>query len=202
MTSSFSTFSSTLSIFSFQSLSVWCQSDCLLTSWKSLSHVQLCDPMNCTVHGILQSIILEWAATPFSRGSFQPRERTQVSHIAGGLFTSWATREAQLCISLTAFPDYDEVKYFFHYGSFGYFLLQIICLYHLLISLIGSVFLSSNFKYSLYVVGFPGGSDGKVSACNAGDPGSIPGLGRSPEEGNGNPLQYLCLENSMDRGVR
>ena len=45
---------------------------------------------------------------------------------------------------------------------------------------------------------FPGGSDGKVSACNAGDPGSIPGLGRSPGEGNGDPLQYSCLENSMD----
>ena len=44
----------------------------------------------------------------------------------------------------------------------------------------------------------PGGSDGKASACNAGDPGSIPGLGRSPGEGNGNPLQYPCLENPMD----
>ena len=48
---------------------------------------------------------------------------------------------------------------------------------------------------------FPGGSDGKVSAYNAGDPGSIPGLGRSSGEGNGNPLQYSCLENSMDGGV-
>ena len=47
--------------------------------------------------------------------------------------------------------------------------------------------------------GFPGGSEGKESACNAGNPGSIPGLGRSPEKGNGNPLQYSCLENSMDR---
>ena len=46
--------------------------------------------------------------------------------------------------------------------------------------------------------GFPGGSDGKASACNARDPGSIPGLGRSPGEGNGNPLQYSCLKNSMD----
>ena len=45
---------------------------------------------------------------------------------------------------------------------------------------------------------FPGGSNGKVSACNAGDPGSIPGLERSPGEGNGNPLQYPCLENPMD----
>ena len=48
---------------------------------------------------------------------------------------------------------------------------------------------------------FPGGSDGKESACHAGDPGSIPGLGRSPGEGNGNPLQYSCLENSIDRGA-
>jgi len=49
--------------------------------------------------------------------------------------------------------------------------------------------------------GFSGGSDGKGSACNARDPGSIPGLGRSPGEGNGYPLQYSCLENSMDRGA-
>ena len=47
---------------------------------------------------------------------------------------------------------------------------------------------------------FPGGSEGKASACNAGDLGSIPGSGRSPGEGNGNPLQYSFLENPMDRG--
>ena len=46
-----------------------------------------------------------------------------------------------------------------------------------------------------------GGSDGKASAYNVGDLGSIPGLGRSPGEGNGNPLQYSCLENPMDRGA-
>ena len=45
----------------------------------------------------------------------------------------------------------------------------------------------------------PGGSDGKASACNAGDPGLSPGSGRSPGEGNGNPLQYSFLDNSMDR---
>ena len=45
---------------------------------------------------------------------------------------------------------------------------------------------------------FPGGSEGKASACNAGDPGSIPGSGRSPGEGNGSPLQYSCLESSKD----
>ena len=48
---------------------------------------------------------------------------------------------------------------------------------------------------------FPGGSDGKASACNAGDPGSIRASGRSPGEGNGNPLQCSCLENPMDRGA-
>ena len=48
---------------------------------------------------------------------------------------------------------------------------------------------------------FPGGSDGKVSAYNAGDPGSIPGSGRSPGEGDGNPLQYSCLENPMNGGA-
>ena len=49
--------------------------------------------------------------------------------------------------------------------------------------------------------GFPGGSEVKASACNAGDVGLIPESGRSPGEGNGNPLQYSCLENSMDRGA-
>ena len=49
--------------------------------------------------------------------------------------------------------------------------------------------------------GFPYNSVGNESACSAGDPGSIPGLGRSPGEGNGNPLQYPCLENLMDRGA-
>ena len=49
--------------------------------------------------------------------------------------------------------------------------------------------------------GFPGGSDGKEYACNAGDPGSIPGSGRLSGEGNGYPFQYSCLENLMDRGA-
>ena len=48
---------------------------------------------------------------------------------------------------------------------------------------------------------FLGGSDGKASAYNVGDLGSIPGLGRAPGEGNGNPLQYSCLENPMERGA-
>ena len=50
-------------------------------------------------------------------------------------------------------------------------------------------------------MGFPSGSDGKESACNVGDPGATPELGRSPGEGNGYPFQYSCLKNSMDRGA-
>ena len=59
------------------------------------------------------------------------------------------------------------------------------------------------YMISLFITawGFPGGSDCKESACNAGDLGSIPGLGRSPGEGHGNPLKYSCLENPMDRGA-
>ena len=68
----------------------------------------LCDPMNCSllgasVHGILQARVLEWVAIPFSRGSSQPRDWTQISHIAGRFFTFWATREdTSLCAAATA----------------------------------------------------------------------------------------------------
>ena len=62
-------------------------------------HPTLCDPMDCSppdssVHRILQAQILEWVAIPFSRGSSQPRDQTQVSHVAGRLFTIWAISEA------------------------------------------------------------------------------------------------------------
>ena len=61
---------------------------------------------------------------------------------------------------------------------------------------------SRSFKKNIYlcIKDLAGGSDGKESACSATDPGPIPWLGRSPREGNGNPLQYSCLGNSMDRG--
>ena len=57
------------------------------------------------------------------------------------------------------------------------------------------------FGHIVFPLGFTGGSDGKESASNAGDLGSIPGLGRTPGEGHGNPPQYSCLENPMDRGA-
>ena len=67
-------------------------------NWNEVKVAQscltLCDPMDCTVHGILQARILECVTFPFSRGSSQPRDQTHVSCIAGRFFTSWATREA------------------------------------------------------------------------------------------------------------
>ena len=69
------------------------------SKWKvrvkvTQSCLTLCDPLGCIVHGILQARILEWVAFPFSRGSSQARDQTQISRIAGGFFTSWATRKA------------------------------------------------------------------------------------------------------------
>ena len=55
--------------------------------------------------------------------------------------------------------------------------------------------------YLIHLEGFPGSSDSEESACNAGDQGLIRGSGRSPREGDGNPLQYSCLENPMERGA-
>ena len=75
----------------------------------------LCNPIDYTVHGILQARILEWVAYPFSRGSSWPRNQTRVSYITGRLFTSWVTREVnKLCptlwdpmdCSMTGFPDF------------------------------------------------------------------------------------------------
>ena len=73
--------------------------DCVCTCQMKVKVTQscltLCDPMDYIVHGILQTRILEWIANPFSREPSQPKDQTQTSCIAGGLFTSWATREMQ-----------------------------------------------------------------------------------------------------------
>ena len=63
------------------------------------------------------------------------------------------------------------------------------------------IFFGANPNKRRYRFIFPGDSVGKESTCNAGDSGLIPGLGRSPGEGSGNPLQYSCLQDSMDRGA-
>ena len=92
-----------------------CVSFCCIAKWiscvythksESESHsvcLTLCDPMDSIVHGILQARILESVAFPFSRGSSQPRDWTQISWIAGRFFTSWATREAHVYTYLLFF---------------------------------------------------------------------------------------------------
>ena len=78
------------------SMGDWEPPSCLFPESKSHSVVSdSCSPLDYTVHGILQARILEWVDFPFSRGSFQPRDRTQVSHIAHGFFISWTIGEAQ-----------------------------------------------------------------------------------------------------------
>ena len=92
-----------------------CDTSFLWSQWKwnvavTKSCLTLCDPMDCgppgsSVHGILQARILEWVAFPFSRGSSQPRDRTQVSCFAGRFFTIWATREpSEVLGDVTIFP--------------------------------------------------------------------------------------------------
>ena len=96
------------------------------TMWSEVKVAQLCptlrDPVDYIVHGILQARILGWVAFPFFRGSSQCRDWTQVSHIAGGFFTSWATREAlgyngfiQLSVFLSRNTYHLEIKWLFSF---------------------------------------------------------------------------------------
>ena len=129
------------------STSLLVSSDFTALSWclysvrlcRSLSHVWLCDLVVCnppasSVHGILQARVIEWVAIPFSRGSSQPRDWTQVSCIAGRFFTIWATREAQCSLRgpqhLQCYPSLclvfiTEFKYFWKRREEGLRTLQI-----------------------------------------------------------------------------
>ena len=87
-------------------------------------------PMDCTVHGILQARILEWVVVPFSRGSFQPRDWTQVSLIAGRFFTNWAIREAPGVLYGQVFNNRLKLLnnyQFFRFSSFLFVLLNWNC---------------------------------------------------------------------------
>ena len=88
----------TANTLSTQAASVSCMCVYVLITQSCPTH---CDPIDCSppgssVHGILQARILEWVASPFSRGSFRPRYQNQVSHIADRVFAIWATREASI----------------------------------------------------------------------------------------------------------
>ena len=113
-----------------------------ITTNRSESHSVMSDslwPMDYTVHGILQARILEWVAAPFSRGSSQPRDQIQVSHIAGGFFTRWVTREAQILSLLLIFfkyqGNYNNKISLLNMKEKKHFLLEVTCIFtHLLLT--------------------------------------------------------------------
>ena len=170
----------------------------------------LCNPMDYTVYGILQARILEWEAIPFSRRSSQSREWMQVSCTAGRFYTIWATREvgtfyvlclvAQSCQTLCYPMDCSPPGSSVH-GIFQARILEWVASSFSRRSswprdwtgVYGKIPWRKNRLLTPVLLGFPCGSTGKESACNAGDLGSIPGLGRSPGGGHDNPLQYSCL---------
>ena len=171
-----------------------------------------CSPPGFSVHRIFQARIL--GCYSFSKASSQPRDRSQVSCIGRWILYYWATGQALLswymnpyekcCLSLTKELELlavgrkvgtsskllwlnDENSIFWFWNGQR-------------LSGDQATKRPGMCKYNLSDV-FPGGSDSKASACNAGDPGLIPGSGRSPGEGNDTPLQYSCLENPMDGGA-
>ena len=129
----------------------------LRCAWSEVKVARSCpalwDSMDYTVHGILQARILEWVAFPFSRGSSQPKDQTQVSRIAGRFFTSWATREAQ---------DASE---------------RCNTCYNLQGLKVPTLNTRGVVLEQRKSMGFPGGSDGKESAW---DPGFDPWVGKIP----------------------
>ena len=101
------------------------------TLWNPMD----CSPPGFSVHGILQARILEWVAIPFSGGSSQPRDQTQVFYIAGRFFTTWASREAPVCVYLYLY----NAKTVFsanHFIRFDYsFLISRLCILYKFLSI-------------------------------------------------------------------
>ena len=170
-----------------------------------------CSPPGSTVHGILQARILEWVAMPFSRGSSWPRNRTQVSCIAGSFLTNWAMREAlnsglsfkDACVLVSILgrqhtPSPKEQTYSLLRAEWCSSPQKDVDV--IIPSTLGWEFIwqqgcwrSNKLRWGHTGVGFPGSSAGQESTCNAGDPSSIPGWGSAPGEEIGYPLQYFEL---------
>ena len=117
----------------FSVLLIFCLEYILGENEVTQSCLTLCDPVNCSlpsssIHGILQSRILEWVAIAFSRGSSQPRDQTQVSRVAGRHFTIWATREAQ--------HIYMHHIFFIHLSVDGHLGCSHVCLLYIVLQLI------------------------------------------------------------------
>ena len=171
---------------------------------KSLqSCLTLCDPMDCrptdsSVQEILQARILCCVAMPFSRGSSQPRDQTCISYTScteGGFFYHWATKEVpktQATIAKFNKFDYIKLKHFYTAKE---------TVNKMKRQQMDPEKIFANMPSGKGLISNIGGSDCKEFVCNVGDPGLILGSGRSPGEGNGNPLQYSCLENPMGRGA-
>ena len=123
-----------------------------------------------TVHEILQARILQWVAFPFSRGSFPPRDWTQVTHICRQILYQLSHKGSPRILEWVAYS-------FSSWSSPPRNQTGVSCI------------------AGWFFTNFPRSSVSKASASNAGDLGSVPESGRSPGEGNGNPLQYSCLEN-------
>ena len=167
-----------------------------------------CRRPGLSVRGILQARILERVSMSSSRGSSQHRDQTGVSYVSciGGWVlyhsaTWWSWLSVKSCwpfmhhglLLLQPRPQSISWRFTSHKPNPQYSLffwksnLEIVKAFIL--------------KILIFFQGFLSSSVGKASACNVGALGSIPGLGSSPGEGNGNPLQYSCLENPMDRGA-
>ena len=158
---------------------------CVLVAQLCLT---LCDLTRLLSPWILQEKILEWVATPFSRGSSWPRGWTWASCIAGRFFTVWATRIWHIWVlkALVYLPWRTAASPISSWPSiYSEKMPTTLAEIYVLI-------------YPFPLMSFPGGSDGKESTCNTRDPCLIPGLGRSPGERNGYPVQYSYLKNSMD----
>ena len=138
-----------------------------------------CSLPGSSVHGILQARVLEWAVISSSRASSQPSDWTCVSYvscIAGEFFTDWATWEAQT-------GKWETLnKYLWTESNWNRKTRD---------ATLSRTEIRTFWEGYGITVGFPCGSVGKESACSAGDLRSIPGLGRSPGEGKGYPLQYF-----------
>ena len=143
-----------------------------------------CSPPGSSVHGILQAIILEWVAIPFSRGSSQTWDGIRISCIGRQVLYHW-------CLGSYSYMGLNPHKSYALTVRHAKF--RLLCLFHLAFYRTDYLW---QFQFLPLYQHFPHSSVGKESACNAEDPSSIPGSGRSPGEGKGYPLQCSGLENS------
>ena len=168
----------------------------MISSVQSLSHVRLCDPMNCSTPGLpVHHQLPEFTQTQCMckvksevAHSLRPVECSPPSSSVHGIFQARILEWVAISFSRGSSQSRDQTC--------------ISCLAGRFFTTEPSGKSQRMLFLSLWnhgISSFPGGSEGKASAYNVGDLSSIPGLGRSPGEGNGNPFQYSCLENPMDR---